>query len=70
MFAKENVSSIKLCTIYDKVIRKAIMRRSELESKYLKNRTIGNKLNISNKSFFVLNFIKQNEKILFTLRIK
>ena len=52
----------KLSNIYDKRITKAIMRRSELESKYLKNRTIDKKLNSTNKIIFPANFIAKNEK--------
>ena len=43
-------------------LRKVIMRRSELESKYLKNRTIDNKTKFRNKIIFTINFIRKNVK--------
>ena len=49
-----------------KSLRKAIMRRTELESKYLKNRAIENKTKYKKQKNYLTDFTKKNEKI-FTL---
>lgn len=45
-----------------KTLRKAIMRKFGLKSKYLKNRTIRSKAKYRQKRIVVANFIKRNEK--------
>ena len=45
-----------------KTLRKAIMRKFGLKSKYLKNRTIRSKAKKKKKRIVVANFIKRNEK--------
>ena len=45
-----------------KQLRKAIMRRSEFEIKYLKSRTIDNKAKFKKLIFFAVNFIRKNKK--------
>ena len=48
-------------TYMTKQLRKAIMRLSELESKFLKIALLKIKLNSKNKRVFVANFITKNE---------
>ena len=46
-----------------KALRKAIMKRSELESKYVKNKTNENFKSYENKEISAANYIKQKEKL-------
>ena len=45
-----------------KQLQKAIVRRSQLKSKYLKNRTIDNKLNSKSNIIFAVNFTRKNKE--------
>ena len=45
-----------------KQLRKAIMRRSELEIKYLKNRIVDNKTKFKKIKAIAVNFIRKNEE--------
>ena len=49
-----------------KQLRKAIMRRSEFEIKYLKSRTIDNKAKFKKLIFFAVNFIRKNKKKIYS----
>ena len=48
-----------------KRLRKAIMKRSELKSKYLKNKNYQNMKLIKSKKPFAADYIRRKEKILF-----
>ena len=45
-----------------KILRKAIMRRSALENKYYKDRSVESKRPIRNKIIFVVDYIKKKER--------
>ena len=45
-----------------KGLRKAIMKRSELESKYVKNKTSENLKSYKNKEISAVNYIEKKEK--------
>ena len=47
-----------------KALRKAIMKRSELESKYVKNKKNENFNSYKKKEISAANYIKQKEKIM------
>ena len=48
-----------------KRLRKAIMKRSELKSKYLENKNYQNMKLIKSKKPFAADYIRRKEKILF-----
>ena len=58
---KKNFVRGNQATYMTKQLRKAIMRLSELESKFLKIALLKIKLNSKNKRVFVANFITKNE---------
>ena len=58
----ENLRCIDLFIKSMLLVRKAVMKRSEIERKYLENRTNENKIRYKKQKTFVVSYIRKNIK--------
>ena len=64
---KTKVVSANHAPYMNRILRNAIMKRSELERKYLKNRAHENRIRYKKQKNFVVSYIKKNGKSIFQI---